>query len=337
MSPRDTPLVSVIVPFYNIERFVEPCLKSILGQTFQDYEIVCVDDGSTDRTGALLDSYRANLRVRVFHKENGGLSSARNYGISVARGEYLSFVDGDDFVSPYYLESLVCAVEDSSNAMAVGQFAIIDEGRIGTGYKWDKPIASKQITRKDLLRCYMYESILPGAVSRLARREIYQDTPFPDGRYYEEIATAAEHARAVDCIAFVETPIYAYVMRRGSIVHGSHIKLKQITDYSDSLDDFIRAATDAFDESKVEVRYFLSLHRSRIFRLLMNVNGIGENQKKSAMKDIVSYVRGNLATVMIDNHIPLANKIRLLILASAPSMYCGCFRLYERCRLRKRS
>lgn len=337
MNSQDTPLVSVIVPFYNIERFVEPCLESVLGQTFQDYEIVCVDDGSVDRTGALLDGYRANPRVRVFHKENGGLSSARNYGISVARGEYVSFVDGDDFVSPHYLESLVRVVEDGPNAMAVGQFAILDEGRIGAGYEWDKPTGAKQITGKDLLQCYMYESILPGAVSRLAKREIYQDTPFPDGRYYEEIATAAVYVRAVDYIAVVETPIYAYVMRQGSIVHGSHIKLKQITDYSDSLNDFIRVATDAFDGSTAEMRYFLALHYSRIFRLLMNVDKLGVDQKKSAWRDIVSYVRGNLAAVMADNHIPLANKMRLFILASAPSMYCGCFRLYERYSSRKRS
>ena len=103
-----TPTISIIVPVYKVEAYLDRCVQSILNQTFSDFELILVDDGSPDRCGQMCDAYaQGDRRVRVIHKKNGGLSDARNAGIDAARGEYLGFVDSDDEIAPDMYESLL--------------------------------------------------------------------------------------------------------------------------------------------------------------------------------------------------------------------------------------
>ena len=104
---RDVPLVSVIVPTFNIERYIKKCLDSLLSQTLKEIEIICIDDGSTDTSGQILDEYATkDSRIKVIHRINGGLSAARNTGLSIAQGQYIGFVDGDDWVNPQMFQEL---------------------------------------------------------------------------------------------------------------------------------------------------------------------------------------------------------------------------------------
>ena len=112
-------LISVIVPVYNVQDYLVRCVDSILAQTFRDFELILVDDGSTDRGGEMCDTLAGtDPRIRVIHKKNGGLSDARNVGIEVARGTYLSFIDSDDFVEPAMLEALYRRIKDADAQMA---------------------------------------------------------------------------------------------------------------------------------------------------------------------------------------------------------------------------
>ena len=103
-------LISVIIPAFNIERYIKRCVDSVLANTYQNLEVICIDDGSTDCTGKILDEYN-EMRIKVIHKNNGGLSRARNTGLSFATGEYISFIDGDDYVNQYYFERLIEAIK----------------------------------------------------------------------------------------------------------------------------------------------------------------------------------------------------------------------------------
>ncbi|MCQ2577012.1 MAG: glycosyltransferase family 2 protein [Treponema sp.] len=116
------PKISVIIPVYKVEQFLEDCVKSLLSQTFTDFEIILVDDGSPDNSGALCDKYAASdSRIKVFHKENGGVSSARNKGIEIAEGEWICFVDSDDWVEPDYLEVMYqTALENKADVSVCG-------------------------------------------------------------------------------------------------------------------------------------------------------------------------------------------------------------------------
>ena len=111
MNAKEQPLISVIVPVYKVEKYLPACLDSLLAQTYQNFELLLVDDGSPDKCWKILQQYAAqDARVCIFRKENGGVSSARNFGLEQARGEYICFVDSDDLVLPQYLEWLYDAL-----------------------------------------------------------------------------------------------------------------------------------------------------------------------------------------------------------------------------------
>ena len=112
--------VSVIIPVYNAEQYLKRCLDSVLAQTYQDFEIICIDDGSTDNSGAICDEYaKKDSRIRILRKENGGVSSARNAGLNIAEGEYITFIDSDDYVDTDYMQTLYENLE-GADAVASG-------------------------------------------------------------------------------------------------------------------------------------------------------------------------------------------------------------------------
>ena len=120
--------VSVIVPVYQVEAYLPACLDSILAQTFRDFELILVDDGTRDGCPAIMDAYAArDARIRLLHKENGGLSSARNAGLDVARGEYIAFVDSDDTVEPTLLEDTVRAADETGAEQVLFNYRLVDE------------------------------------------------------------------------------------------------------------------------------------------------------------------------------------------------------------------
>ena len=321
------PLISIIVPFYNIERCVGYCMESLLNQTFRDYEIICIDDGSTDSTGDLLDEYSVHPNVFVFHRQNGGLSAARNYGINVAKGDLVSFVDGDDVVSPYYLEVLEKSFRECDGGMIVGNvcYVSITEAE-GSSIRWEVPSKGLHVEKNDLIEKYSYEEKLPGAVCRLAPLDLYKNRPFPLGVYYEEIATAAGFVLDVESVMVVETAIYGYVMRSGSIVHPKKARFKQVEDYVDAIDHFNEAAGwDKQDPARI---HFECLSYSRIYRLLDVVTDAGEDAKEM-QKAISKYVRSNLKVLLNDKRVKKGNKARFIILGMTPGIYDKIFKLYE--------
>lgn len=120
----NTPIVSIIVPVYNTERYLHRCVDSILAQTFTEFELLLIDDGSTDQSGIICDEYVVtDFRVHAFHKQNGGVSSARNQGLEMARGKWITFIDSDDYVSETYLDDLLRPINDSNNLDLIIDFA----------------------------------------------------------------------------------------------------------------------------------------------------------------------------------------------------------------------
>ena len=104
----DDNLISIIIPVYNVEKYLKKCINSVINQSHKNLEIILIDDGSTDKSGIILDEYaKIDERIKVYHKKNGGLSSARNYGIKRSNGNYICFIDSDDFISKYMIENLL--------------------------------------------------------------------------------------------------------------------------------------------------------------------------------------------------------------------------------------
>lgn len=214
-------LVSVVVPVYKVEPYLERCIRSIIGQTYDNLEIILVDDGSPDRCGAICDRFaREDPRIKVYHKTNGGLSDARNYGVERANGKYLAFVDSDDYISPQYiaylLELLVkydadiscCCMEKTTAATSAFDIdASIPKERLFTG---------KEACRELFGRFY---GVLVTACGKLYKIEIVKQYPFPVGRKHEDEATTCKYSYAANRVAVGNRCLYAYYQNPNSIMH----------------------------------------------------------------------------------------------------------------------
>ena len=212
------PTISVIVPAYNAEETLERCVGSILAQTHRDLNVILVDDGSTDITGAMCDAYaELDQRVQALHTPNRGLSAARNLGIDVAatnNAELIAFADADDWLEPRMLEELLSALETFDADMA-------QCGRSVDGFRTFSKFAPEPeiYNKKEALRRVIDGTINAGVWNKLYRAELFRELRFPDGRVFEEIATMHHIVLRCESIATTSYLGYHYVMRRNGITH----------------------------------------------------------------------------------------------------------------------
>ena len=225
MRSQNMKTASIIVPVYNIETYIRGCIKSLLVQTDKNIEILLIDDGATDKSGKICEEYASvDTRIRVFHKENGGLSDARNYGAEKAEGEYLFFIDGDDRVSPYLVEKTVTCARNLKADMVFYDFETIEEE---TGRK---DLYHYGLTENKAFSVYTNPEILlksPSACCCLYRREFFEKSGirYPKGRHYEDLATTPRFILRAKSIGYVgNEPLYYYMLRKGSIMHSSNFE-----------------------------------------------------------------------------------------------------------------
>ena len=219
------PLLSIIVPIYNVEQYLDRCIQSILNQTYQNLEIILVDDGATDCSGAIADSYAAkDKRIKVFHKENGGLSDARNYGLEHVTGDYILFIDSDDFIVNIMCERLI-TVASSNNADIVSCNYYIyrgdDDISIHTMSVQDD---KRTFTGMDMLRYYLLKTEpfdLNVVWNKIFKLDLFNGVVpvrFPKGRVQEDNFTIFMLFLNANSIVTVNEPLYYYVQRAGSIM-----------------------------------------------------------------------------------------------------------------------
>lgn len=224
------PLVSVVVPVYNVVEYLEECVRSVAAQTYFNIEIILVDDGSADGSDVLCDELAAmDERIAVYHKENGGLSDARNYGLERCRGEWVSFVDSDDYVSPIFVQILLEAAVDNGCDIAAVPFGLpFKDGSICSLVTDVRSVAAaKPLSSRDVQRLMLYQSLDTGAQWRLYRRELLEIGVFPVGLYYEDLASVYKIIHKVDKVAVVDCrSLYAYRLRSESIIRQEYRHIK---------------------------------------------------------------------------------------------------------------
>ena len=214
------PLISVIVPVYNVENYIYACLDCLLLQTWKNLEIILVDDGSTDSSSILCDAAALHdARIRVVHQKNGGLSAARNAGVDAARGEWIGFVDSDDYVAADMFEKLYHAAADQQAQIAVCTYAYVTpEGkplnRISPITKDEVLTREEALNRLTIQKNWYYVT----AQNRLYRRELFDKVRFPAGRIHEDEWTAHLFYGQCERVAVLKEPLYYYVQREGSIM-----------------------------------------------------------------------------------------------------------------------
>ena len=216
-------LISLIVPVYNVEAYLDRCIHSILKQTYQNLEILLIDDGSTDSSPAKCDAYAAkDSRIKVLHKSNGGLSDARNAGLALAEGAYIGYVDSDDWIEPDMYATLYRACVDNHAQLAVCRYFQEYKDRTEAGGNGSVvPLA-----REELLKIYIgghEDYIIYNSVwSKLYKRELVEGMLFPKGRNSEDIMYTTRAFCRLERAVYVDRCLYHYVLDRdGSIMNAS--------------------------------------------------------------------------------------------------------------------
>lgn len=202
-------MISVIVPIYNVEAYLKQCIDSIITQTYTDLEIILIDDGSTDNSGEIADSY-SDKRIKVFHTSNHGLSAARNIGIDNAHGEYLFFVDSDDWLEEDILESALNKMCES-DILCIG---VINESDLKSVFS---PIEPCVYYGGEALDALLNDKILNVVWNKLYRKECFSNLRFPEGRICEDMATTYKLLRNASSVKLIDEYGYHYRIRRGSL------------------------------------------------------------------------------------------------------------------------
>lgn len=213
-------LISIIVPVYNVEEYLPRCLDSILDQTYKNLEIILVDDGTKDASDKICDGYAAkDSRIKVIHKENGGLSSARNAGIDIAKGEYLGFVDSDDWIEPEMYETLLSLAQKYDVKLVCG-------GRYDFSSRRNEksiglcPQKEEVVTGMELLgRTFTWQNCDSAAWDKLYHRSLFETIRYPVGLVNEDVAIFYKLAELADRAAMCDKPLYNYFHRPGSITY----------------------------------------------------------------------------------------------------------------------
>ena len=211
-------MISVIVPVYKVEPYLDQCVRSIVEQTYTDLEIILVDDGSPDDCPAMCDAWaEKDSRIKVIHKQNGGLSDARNAGMDIASGEYIGFVDSDDRIAPEMYQTLYDMLQrDSSDIAACGIQMVWEDGRPP---KMLTPPGQRVLDTTAAMLAIIEERELKQPVwYKLYRRELISSIRFPVGKYHEDVFWSYRAVGAAQRVSITDTPYYFYTQRTDSIM-----------------------------------------------------------------------------------------------------------------------
>lgn len=258
------PLISLVIPVFNVEKYLEKCMDSVLAQSYDNFEVILVDDGSTDSSGKICDEYaEKDSRIIVYHKPNGGLSDARNYGVAHANGDLISFIDSDDYVTVDYLEYLWYLMDKYDCDISCAAPKSVYDGTIAI-LKNDHVEEIKLNTAQALERicCFSF-----GAWARLYKKEILLKHPFPVGKLYEDIATVYKLINECEEVVFSDKQVYVWVQREGSITHaGINERQFDILGALDELYDFMCKNYSAY-KNAASYRYIMETKDflSRVF------------------------------------------------------------------------
>lgn len=218
------PKISVIIPVYRVEQYLDRCLSSVCDQTFTDLEIILVDDGSPDQCPQMCDEWsRRDKRIRVIHKENGGLSAARNTGLEMAEGEYINFVDSDDWMMPDALEHLLKLCERYDADLSMAGMERTDGGKIKISSEYEDRMLTKDEFLRRFFKAGTQENV-QYAWGKLYKRKLFHDVRYPEGLTQEDVPTTFSIALQSERIAYSTKTVYCYYRNPSSITATFDVK-----------------------------------------------------------------------------------------------------------------
>ena len=247
-------LISIIIPVYKVEKYLEKCIESVLQQTYTNLQIILVDDGSPDNCGKICDEYaKKDSRIEVIHKVNGGLSDARNVGISKARGRYIGFVDSDDYIKKDMYEILLNLLKEYDADVSICNLYDVIYGK---EYIRNKENGIQEYSRLDILKEVLLDkNIQSYAWNKLYKKELFDEIKYPIGKKYEDIGTTFYIFEKCNKIVVTSEPEYYYLKRSDSLVN--NVTESTVFDYMELILQRYLYINDNIKELKQYNDYYL--------------------------------------------------------------------------------
>ncbi len=253
-------MISIIVPVYKVEKYLPKCIDSLIKQTYQYIEIILVDDGSPDGCGQICDDYaKKDDRIMVVHQSNSGVSVARNAGLNIARGEYIGFVDPDDWVASDMYEGMLDAIDKNQVDLAICGYDYYDEdGNVDEQRRY-LVLDNEVITQKEVMRRFsdMPPSIRHGVCNKLFRKHLLHDMKFKEGLHSsEDVFFLNEYVQKIETAVVIHQPYYKNLVRIGSATHGG-LSIHSLADSFSAHDQMYQDAISRYLDLKDHSLAFL--------------------------------------------------------------------------------
>ncbi|HIX02390.1 MAG TPA: glycosyltransferase [Candidatus Ligilactobacillus excrementigallinarum] len=323
--------VSVIVPVYNVEKYLDRCIKSLVNQEFDrdEYEIILIDDGSTDNSGEMCDKFqKKNANVKTFHIENSGVSFARNYGIKLSKGKYITFVDPDDYVSLQYISILYDLVNLNNVKMGACGSNTVYKNEI----KIDKPQNDSENIRlsntKMMENIFIKKNNIGLAVwGKIFEKTLFDEIKFPNGKIYEDLLTLPFIIDKCDYIEISTKKEYYYCIREDSITTSSFNKNDyKYFEYINEIRSFIgqkyKSVLPSFESRCISDSFI-------IINKIIKAKNISKKEKINKLKNISKMLKSKWNISEKNRYLTIQMKINIWLFKLNPSIYSSYFILKE--------
>lgn len=309
-------LISVIIPIYNVEKYLLRCINSILKQTYTNLEIILVDDGSPDNCGNICDNLKKrDKRIVVIHKKNGGLSSARNAGLNIANGEYVVFIDSDDWIENDYIKKLYEDICLKDADIAVPSFCItFDDGK----RKVDSKIKKRSVySSEQALEIFLFNGYLtPCVASKMWRKSLWDNIRCPEGKLFEDQYTTYKLLMNANKIIYEPKARYYYFKHQGSIGHSAFTN--RTYDLLGGIHEEYEEITSCYPQTEKS----LKVARSVWELVFINMMILSNCEDKAIIKEIQIRSRKCWMNVIKCEYLPCIRKIEI-------ALFCFSFPLYR--------
>lgn len=306
------PKVSLIVPVYNVEKYLRKCIDSILNQTFTDFELILVNDGSLDSSGDICEEYkRRDNRIKVINKKNGGLSEARNFGIDIAIGEYIGFIDSDDYIEKNMIEILYKSIVENDSDIAIcGYYIDFDKINIkNNNIEKNLVLTSQQAIE-------IIPDISPAAWNKLYKRNIFEKIRYPIGKFNEDVYILLDILEKANKISYCKERLYHYIQRSNSITKSEFNDKKW--DCVFAWEKNLNIVRERYENAikAVEYKYFGSY-----IYLLDSIIITPKYKNNNNYIKIKKFINNNIKHILKNPFIKLKRKISLIAFMIYPDIY----------------
>lgn len=303
------PLVSVIIPIYNVELYLRDCLDSVIGQSYSNLEIILVNDGSLDRSVEICTEYaKKDMRLKIINKVNGGLSSARNIGLDLAKGDYISFVDSDDVINENFIKILISLLLNSEASISICDYSLFSTQLPQSASNYDG--CFQLFTGQFMLENLYTKKWVPKNViawNKLYKKSVWEGLRYPEGVIHEDEYVIHHIFDQVDQVAYTFAPLYYYRQREASIT-------KEIS--SKRIDDIVQL----FNLRAVYFKdrgYDLLVQENSKAKFL-NIAILAVTNKNESLRDLL---KQNLSTILRQSNIPFKMKCSCALLSVFPGLF----------------